>query len=169
MRMKFEDVNRAVEKYLENQPSPAEMLRRAQEVVRVENDEYRYMQERMHYLGPDPDYFREIQQQWLRDIEIGEPIKSWLQPQITVTDSSLSIICKTKDTNPPHHTFQFTFIDYYPLGSIRTKAGFHDMIRRALQRVVTHEVDEALRIEGKQAYNPHDDSTRRHYCKMCGR
>lgn len=91
---------------------------------------------------------------WLKDFEIGEPIKSWINPRIEVTSCGVMITCKTLNSLPPHGPFTFTFNQMMP-SPVKDKKQFYEVVRRALHAVLVHEADEAIRVEGADIYNPH--------------
>lgn len=105
---------------------------------------------------------------WLAEIEIGEPIKAWLAPRLEINPTGLMISIHTINAEPPHAPFRLVFCEHFDMAHVRDKDKFHDLVRGALHRVVAHEVDEALRVNGKDVYNPHK-SPRRTRCQHCMR
>ncbi len=102
---------------------------------------------------------------WLKDFEICEPIKSWLEPEIKIHISDgfafglyIDIHVISINTDKPKGTkepFKLRFRRSAPTTAVECKEVFFELLRHALHEVVTHEVDEAIRVDGKKVYDPH--------------
>ncbi len=102
-------------------------------------------------------------QQWLDDFVVGDPIKTWCKPSLTIQDGWYAI----KDNYEVR--FAFSVPDAYhsgrsiplmiarpvPEACKENRALFYKWLRVGLMDMLKHELDEAIEVNGKKIYDPH--------------
>jgi hypothetical protein len=97
---------------------------------------------------------------WLEPFEIGEPVKTWLQPQIELdfsvpTNARLKIRFHSIDTDVGTGEKKLLFFDQALPIWINTEKAMQDFLLECLIMLVSHEVRESIRVNGVKAYDPH--------------
>lgn len=98
----------------------------------------------------------------LREIEIREPLRTWLRPRLELTyDQPPDALYLDITWTAPHRDHGrpsvFNSRDHVPLGLSENE--FLQYVRARLSDVMQHEVDEAIHWKGNRLYDPHEQRT----------
>lgn len=107
-------------------------------------------------LGPS----RQEIERAVQRFEIGEPLRSLFQPMFSVYDGenyseiqSIRLSINVPDSSGSGKKIIVAFVEEVPFYA--TGSNIFTFLRRTVHKMLEHEADEAIRVDGIQVYDPH--------------